>query len=111
MTRKYEIPTENGSVEIPAELLDKIADDVRAFDRAESPKGRMAWALKTIARELPRIREAIKGHGETLEERLYQRFRLTATAVQVAQAAGVDQAEIRRYHRVQEVLNWLGVDQ
>lgn len=102
--RKYTTP---GGEEIPADLLEKIADDVRAFDVAESPEGRAAWALKTMARELPRVRDAIKGHGESLEERLYQRFRLTALAVQVAEAAGVDQGEIRQYPKVQEVLSWL----
>jgi len=109
VTRKYEVPTADGVVEIPAELLEKIADDVRAFDRAESPEGRAAFALKKLSNELPRVREAIKGHGETLEERMYVRFRLTATAVQVARAAGVSTEELSQLPKVQEVLNWLGV--
>lgn len=109
MTKKYHVPAEGDGepVEIPPGLLDQIADDVRAFDKAESAPGRMAWALKTIARELPRIRDAIKGHGETLDERLAIRYRVTAHAVQVAQAAGYSPEQIRQLPRVREVLEFL----
>jgi len=108
MTKKYETPGPDGQpVQLPASLLEEIATDVRNFDRAESPSGRMAYSLKKISMELPRLRDAVKGHGETLEERLYLRTRVTALAVQVAQAAGYSPEQISQLPRVREVLEFL----
>lgn len=112
MTRKYQTQGPDGQpVEIPADLLEKIASDVRDFDRAESAQGRMAFSLKKISAELPRLRAAVTGRGETLEDRMYVRFRITALAVQVADTLGYTSDSIRRSHRVKEMLTWLGVDQ
>lgn len=109
MTRKYETQGPDGApVEIPADLLEKIADDVRAFDRAESPEGRTAFSLKKIALELPRIREAVRYRHGDFEMAEFQK---TALAVQVADLCGYTSDAIRRTPRVQRMLQWLGVEE
>lgn len=110
MTRKYEVPTEHGSVEIPADLLEVIADDVRNFDRAESPEGRSAFALKKISNELPRVRDAIK-YQRYAGDPLLAEIQAVAQAVQVADITGYTSDQIRRAPRVQKVLNWLGINE
>jgi hypothetical protein len=56
--REYHLP--DGTL-VPAEMQEKIADDVRDFDRALTPEARSAAALKKIGNELPRIRAVLAG--------------------------------------------------
>jgi hypothetical protein len=59
--REYRLP--DGTL-VPAELQEQIADDVRAFDYAQTPDAKSAVALRKIGNELPRIRAAIAGEDE-----------------------------------------------
>lgn len=52
MNREY---LHNGEA-LPAELLDRIADDVRLFDRQQSPEARTVKALEKIADRILRVK-------------------------------------------------------
>lgn len=58
--REYHLPTGEA---VPPELQEKIADDVRDFDRAQTPEARSAAALRKISNELPRLRAVLTGNG------------------------------------------------
>ncbi len=60
--REYTLPD---GTPVPAELQEKIADDVRAFDVAQTPEARSAVQLRKIANELPRLRQVLSGTGGT----------------------------------------------
>lgn len=64
--REYRLP---GGQLIPPELQEQIADDVRAFDAAQTPDARSATALRKLANELPRIRAVLAGEDQTTAAR------------------------------------------
>lgn len=69
MTREYHTPS--GEL-VPPELQEQIADDVRAFDAAQTPEARSAAALRKISNELPRLRGVLDGsnwHEQTTAQR------------------------------------------
>lgn len=51
--REYALPD---GTPVPAELQEKIAADVRAFDAAQTPVARLAVQARKIAADLPRLR-------------------------------------------------------
>ncbi len=59
--REYKLP---GGALVPPELQEQIADDVRAFDAAQTPEARSALALRKIGNELPRLRQVMTGAGD-----------------------------------------------
>jgi|SRR5688500_13011870 len=59
--REYHLP--DGTL-VPAELQEKIANDVRYFDQAQTPEARSAVALRKISNEMMRLRQAIMGVGD-----------------------------------------------
>lgn len=61
--REYNLPD---GTPVPAEIQEQIADDVRAFDAAQTPEARSAVALRKISNELPRLRQALTGNGSEL---------------------------------------------
>lgn len=78
MTREYHLPTGEA---VPPELQEQIADDVRAFDAAQTPEARSATALRKISNELPRLRGVLDGsnwHEQTTAQR-----RTVAAEIQV----------------------------
>jgi hypothetical protein len=64
--REYSMPD---GTPVPAELQEKIAADVRDFDRAQTPEARQAVALRKISAELPRIRAAMTGEDQSVQAR------------------------------------------
>lgn len=70
--RKYQVPVSGSDkgVEVPSELLEKIADDVRAFDKALTPEVRSSQALDKIASQLNAWRERWEiAAGEVAQQR------------------------------------------
>lgn len=61
--REYRLP--DGTA-VPADLQETIAEDVRAFDNAQTPEARSAVQLRKIANELPRLRQMFAGTGEEI---------------------------------------------
>lgn len=67
--REYHMPS--GEL-VPGDLQEQIADDVRAFDAAQTPEARSAAALRKISNELPRLRSVLDGsnwHEQTTAQR------------------------------------------
>ena len=56
--REYRLPS--GEI-VPPNLQEQIAQDVRAFDAAQTPEARSAGQLRKIANELPRLRATLGG--------------------------------------------------
>lgn len=86
MNRDY---IHNGEA-LPAELLDKIAADVRRFDEAQSPEQRAVKSVQSIDGHLSRIRMELDRANEltTTANRLADRAAI-ALEVQAAIALGV----------------------
>lgn len=80
--------THNGEA-LPADLLDKIADDVRGFDRAQSPEVRQALSIKDIAGHLTRIRdELVKTNEQARKDGMTAERAALALEVQAAISLG-----------------------
>lgn len=91
MTREYRLP--DGAL-VPAELQEQIADDVRAFDAAQTPEARSAAALRKISNELPRLRSVLDGsnwHEQTTSQR-----RTVAAEIQALLDLGFTSDQIRQ---------------
>ncbi|QES45233.1 hypothetical protein DEJ49_33375 [Streptomyces venezuelae] len=99
----------NGAA-LPAELLEKIAADVRAFDQAQTPEARGAASLKEITTLLTRVREELaKGNDQARQRDLIQNRIAFALEIQAAAAAGVDAHDIAASPRVQHMLMRAGL--
>jgi hypothetical protein len=64
--REYNLPD---GTPVPAELQEKIANDVRAFDAAQTPEVRSSIALRKLANELQRLRQVIAGEDQSVSLR------------------------------------------
>jgi hypothetical protein len=76
--REYHLPS--GEV-IPAELLDRIHEDGRAFEAAQTPAARSAAALRKISNELPRLRMMLAGTGPEQTAEMRQAVALEIVAL------------------------------
>lgn len=76
--REYHLPD---GTPVPADLQELIADDVRAFDHAQTPEARSAVALRKIGNELPRLRQMLAGTGDELSTSARQAVALEIVAL------------------------------
>lgn len=103
MTREYHLPS--GEL-VPPELQEQIADDVRAFDAAQTPEARSAAALRKIGNELPRLRSAITGGDD---ERSPLGRIAVALEIEALLDLGFTSDAVRDTHRVRNLLARYGL--
>lgn len=107
MTREYKLPS--GEV-VPAELQEKIANDVRLFDSAQEPAARAAVHLRKIATELPRLRGAIAELSVVMERRNNIANRqATALELQLLFTMGYSSQQIRESVHGRELVALYGI--
>lgn len=97
MTREYRLPS--GEI-VPADLLETIYQDARAFDAAQTPEARSAAALRKISNELPRLRGAMTGGDD---ERSPLGRLAVAMEVQCLLDLGYDPESLRESFRVRSM--------
>ncbi|MGW6790023.1 hypothetical protein [Streptomyces chartreusis] len=88
---------------LPAELLDRIAADVRVFDAARSPKLRIAKALEKLADRTLRIKFDVSE-----AERKLERITL-AHEIAAAAAMGVPVDDLYQLMPVRQMFGHLGL--
>lgn len=97
MTREYHLPSGES---VPPELQEKIANDVRAFDAAQTPEARSALALKKIGNELPRLRTAVTGGDD---DRSPLGRMAVALEIEALISLGYDPDQVRSSFRAREL--------
>ena len=88
---------------LPAELLDRIADDVRLFDKQLTPEMRTAKALEKIADRILRVKIDVYEL-----ERKAERITL-AHEIAAAAAVGVEPASLYQLPALRQMFPRLGV--
>lgn len=88
---------------LPAELLDRIADDVRLFDTQQTPEVRAVKALEKLADRALRIKVDIAE-----AERKLERITL-AHEIAAAAAVGVDRGALYQLPALRQMFMRLGL--
>jgi hypothetical protein len=101
--REYHLPD---GTPVPAELQEIIADDVRAFDAAQTPEARSSVQLRKIANELPRLRQMFAGTGE---EQTTARRKAVAAEIMALSEMGFTSDVIRRTPEAMALLRRYGL--
>lgn len=104
MTREYHLPS---GEPVPPELQEQIANDVRAFDAAQTPEARSALALRKIGNELPRLRAAVTGGDD---DRSPLGRIAVAMEIETLLSLGYNPAQVRGTFRANELRIRYGLD-
>lgn len=103
--RDYKV--EGGEVSIPPEVLDKIAEDVRLFDREQRPESKLRWQLEKLTDKLDELTDALESNWQDRENK---RRTLVVAEITALSQLNIPRSALWQSQAVQDLAYTYGID-